>query len=157
MPPRVSTAILSLRSPSRQRRWSFPKLRLVVLGGEKVVPSDLELYKEHFEPGCLLVNGYGLSESTVSLQCFFDMAYENAGGSIPIGTPVEETEVLLLNAQGDPGQVCGEIAIASPYLAQGYWRRPELTAAAFLPDPQTPRAADLPHRRPRAAAAQWHD
>ncbi len=60
-------------------RWSFPKLRLVVLGGEKVVPSDLELYKEHFEPGCLLVNGYGLSESTVSLQCFFDMAYENAG------------------------------------------------------------------------------
>ena len=119
-------------------RWSFPKLRLVVLGGEKVVPSDLELYKEHFEPGCLLVNGYGLSESTVSLQCFFDMAYENAGGSIPIGTPVEETEVLLLNAQGEPGQVCGEIAMASAYLAPGYWRRPELTAAAFLPDPQSP-------------------
>ena len=121
-------------------RWSFPKLRLVVLGGEKVVPSDLELYKEHFEPGCLLVNGYGLSESTVSLQCFFDMAYENAGGSIPIGTPVEETEVLLLNAQGDPGQVCGEIALASAYLAQGYWRRPELTAAAFLADPAAPGA-----------------
>ena len=48
--------------------------------------SDLERYKEHFEPGCLLVNGCGLSESTVSLQCFFDMAYENAGGSLPIGT-----------------------------------------------------------------------
>jgi amino acid adenylation domain-containing protein len=120
------------------RRWSFPKLRLVVLGGEKVVPSDLELYKEHFEPGCLLVNGYGLSESTVSLQCFFDMAYENAGRSIPIGNAVEETEVLLLNAQGEPGQVCGEIALASAYLPQGYWRRPELTAAGFLADPQTP-------------------
>ena len=119
-------------------RWSFPQLRLVVLGGEKVVPSDLELYKEHFEPGCLLVNGYGLSESTVSLQCFFDMAYENAGGSIPIGTPVEETDVLLLNAQGDPGQVCGEIALASAYLAPGYWRRPELTAAAFLADAESP-------------------
>ena len=119
-------------------RWSFPKLRLVVLGGEKVVPSDLERYKEHFEPGCLLVNGYGLSESTVSLQCFFDMAYENVGGSIPIGSAVEETEVLLLNAQGDPGQVCGEIALASPYLAQGYWRRPELTAAAFRADQQSP-------------------
>ena len=119
-------------------RWSFPKLRLVVLGGEKVVPSDLERYKEHFAPGCLLVNGYGLSESTVSLQCFFDMAYENVGGSIPIGSAVEETEVLLLNAQGDPGQVCGEIALASPYLAQGYWRRPELTAAAFRADRQSP-------------------
>ena len=132
MPPRVSTAILSAALGEQPGRWSFPKLRLVVLGGEKVVPSDLERYKEHFEPGCLLVNGYGLSESTVSLQCFFDMAYENVGGSIPIGSAVEETEVLLLNAQGDPGQVCGEIALASPYLAQGYWRRPELTAAAFL-------------------------
>jgi non-ribosomal peptide synthetase component F len=78
------------------------------LGGEKVVPSDLELYKEHFEPGCLLVNGYGLSESTVSLQGFFDMAYENAGSSIPIGTPVEETDILLLNAQETPGRSVGD-------------------------------------------------
>ena len=74
----------------------------------------------------------------------------------PLALPVEETEVLLLNAQGDPGQVCGEIALASPYLAQGYWRRPELTAAAFLADPKA-RAQDLPHRRPWPAAAQWPD
>ena len=45
---------------------------------------------------------------------FFDMAYENAGGSIPIGTAVEETEVLLLNAQGDPGQVVGRSPWPAP-------------------------------------------
>ena len=121
-----------------ERPWTFPKLRLIVMGGEKVVPSDIELYKKHFEPGCIFVNGFGLSESTVTLQCLFDTHYENAGSSIPIGNPVEDTDVLLLNAQGDAGQVCGEIAIRSAYLAQGYWRLPELTAAAFLPDPQTP-------------------
>ena len=76
-------------------------------------------------------------QSTVSLQCFFDMAYESVGGSVPIGTAVEETDVLLLNAQGEPGQVCGEIAIASPYLAKAL-AAPELTAAAFVPDPQSP-------------------
>ena len=137
--PSLYRYFVAALSEQQQQRWSFPKLRLVVLGGEKVVPSDLELYREHFEPGCLLVNGYGLSESTVSLQCFFDMAYENAGRAVPIGNPVEETEVWLLNAQGDPGQVCGEIALASPYLAEGYWGRAELSAAAFGPDPHNPK------------------
>ena len=120
------------------RRRAFPKLRLVVMGGEKVLSSDIELYKQHFEPGSIFVNGFGLSESTLALQGFFDASYENTGTSVPIGNPVEETEVLLLNAHGDAGQVRGEIAIRSRYLAQGYWRRPELTAAAFLPDHKTP-------------------
>ena len=142
---------------SEQRRWSFPKLRLVVLGGEKVVPSDLELYKEHFEPGCLLVNGYGLSESTVSLQCFFDMAYENAGPSVPIGSPVEETEVLLLNAHGDArAGLRGDRhrqRLSGPRLlaAAGADRRGLSSRSA------EPRAPDLPHRRPRPVLAQWDD
>ena len=79
-----------------------------------MVPSDLELYKEHFEPGCLLVNGYGLSESTVSLQCFFDMAYENAGGSIPIGTPVEETRSCCSTLREIPGRSVGRSPWPAP-------------------------------------------
>ena len=80
----------------------------------------------------------GLSESTVSLQCFFDMAYENAGGSLPIGTAGGGDRGFVAQCPGRSRAGRGEIALASPYLAQGYWRRPQLTAAAFLADPQSP-------------------
>ncbi|MGI9181618.1 MAG: non-ribosomal peptide synthetase, partial [Longimicrobiaceae bacterium] len=45
---------------------------------------------------------------------------------------------VLLNEAGEPVEVyaTGEITIRSAHLALGYWRRPELTRAAFLPDPQ---------------------
>ena len=117
----------------------FPQAAPGGLGRRKGCLSDLELYKEHFEPGCLFVNGYGLSESTLSLQCFFDMAYENAGGRFPLAVRWRRPEVLLLNASRRC-RAGGEIALASAYLAQGYWRRPELTAAAFLADPKAPGA-----------------
>jgi acyl carrier protein len=54
---------------------------------------------------------------------------------VPVGYPVEETEILLLNDAGTPTTVCGEIAIRSPYIALGYWQQPERTQAVFLPDP----------------------
>ena len=138
-------------------RWSFPKLRLVVLGGEKVVPSDLELYKEHFEPGCLLVNGYGLSESTVSLQCFFDMAYENArrigshwhSGGGDRGLAAQRPGGAGAGLWGDCH--CQPLSGARLLGASGAHRRGLCARSA------APRAPDLSHRRPRPAAAQWAD
>ncbi len=138
-------------------RWSFPKLRLVVLGGEKVVPSDLELYKEHFEPGCLLVNGYGLSESTVSLQCFFDMAYENAGGSIPIGTSGGGDRGLAAQRPGRSRAGLWGDRPGQPLSGPGLLAASGADRRRLLPDPAEPRAQDLPHRRPWPAAAQWTD
>ena len=120
------------------------EVRLVILGGELVLQQDLELFKERFSPECLLVNGYGQSEYSFSLQYFADR--KTVGQSIPIGYPLDATEVFLLDRSGQPDQVFGEIAIRSPYLARGYWRRPELTAVAFQEDPDegtTYRTADL--------------
>ncbi len=120
------------------------KVRLVVLGGEPVLPHDLELFRERFSPECLLVNGYGQSEYSFSLQYFADR--KTLRQSMPIGYPLDGTEVFLLDSLGRPDQVFGEIAIRSPYLARGYWRRPELTALAFQEDPDegtTYRTGDL--------------
>jgi amino acid adenylation domain-containing protein len=111
---------------------SFPKLRLVVLGGEEVCNSDVEAYKRFFTDTCVLVNGFGPTESTVTLQFFVSKDTDVRRNSVPIGFPVEETEVLLLNADGRESGVRGEIAIKSPYVALGYWRKPELTQTAFL-------------------------
>jgi len=118
------------------RRAKVPSVRLVVLGGEEVRGEDVESYKEIFAAHCLFVNGFGPTESTVSLQYSIDKQSNVARRSVPVGYPVERTTVSLLSSDGRPGQVYGEIAIRSPYVALGYWQRPELTRMAFLPDPE---------------------
>src|SRR6266403_1303557 len=110
----------------------FPNLRLVVLGGEKVTRTDVELYQEHFSDDCLFVNGLGPTEATVVLQNFIDKQTRISGDNIPVGFPVADTEVLLLNKDGKASEVFGEIAIKSPHVALGYWRNSEATANAFV-------------------------
>lgn len=117
-------------------RVAFPKVRLVVLGGEEVYRADADLYKRHFSDSCLFVNGLGPTESTVSLQFFLDRHTEISRSSVPVGRPVEDTEIVLLDGEGSPTELCGEIGIRSPYLALGYWRLPDQTSQSFLPDPE---------------------
>jgi non-ribosomal peptide synthetase component F len=79
----------------------FPKIRLVVLGGEEVFRQDVELYKKHFEPDSIFINGLGPSESTVTLQYLINGHTEISRTAVPVGYPVEETEILLLNDAGE--------------------------------------------------------
>src|SRR5262249_22936780 len=116
---------------------NFPQLRLVVLGGEEVNRRDVESYKRHFSDECLLVNGFGPTEATVSSQYFIDKQTEISRQSVPIGYPVDDTELLLLDETGKPTEIYGEIAIKCPYVAVGYWRNAKATDAAFLSDMQT--------------------
>src|SRR5208337_4180301 len=63
---------------------------------------------------------------------------EVSGSLVPIGYPVRDTEVSLLGGSGEEVGIgdSGEICIESPYLALGYWGKPELTSAAFSPSPR---------------------
>jgi amino acid adenylation domain-containing protein len=110
-------------------------VRLVVLGGEEARKTDADLCREKFAPHCILINGLGPTESTVSLQYFVTRESELRRASLPVGYPVAETEVLLLDQEGRDVEIYGEIALKSAHVALGYWRRPELTAAAFMSDP----------------------
>ncbi len=128
----------------------FPTVRLVVLGGERCVRGDFERFRRHFAPEALFVNGLGPTESTLALQHFAARESAVERDTVPVGLPVAGTAVRLWNAVGEQAALygVGEIAIGSNYLALGYWRRPELTAAAFLPDPaggerRTYRTGDL--------------
>ena len=132
---------------------TFPDVRLVVLGGEEVVRRDVELYHRHFSAECFFVNGLGPTESTVSFQYVLDQSTPLAGSSVPVGYAVSDTELVLLDASGQPTTLRGEIGIRSAHVALGYWRRPELTATAFLPDPdggvrRIYRTGDLGRLRP---------
>jgi amino acid adenylation domain-containing protein len=116
----------------------YPALRIIRLEGDQSSPEDIDLYKQYFSDSCVLVNGLGATECGIVRQFFVDKSTPTPGTVVPVGYDVEDMGVLLLDEAGQEvglGSI-GEIAIESRYLAQGYWRRPDLTRAAFPPHPQ---------------------
>jgi amino acid adenylation domain-containing protein len=116
----------------------FPKVRLIHIGGEPISKADIELYKKHFPDECIFVNRYSISETQAVSYYFIDKQTEIKDERVPVGYPLEGNEILLLDEDGNKLGVnqVGEIAVKSPYLALGYWRRPELTRAKFVADPK---------------------
>ena len=119
----------------------FPDLRLIKLIGESVTRRDVESYQARFSDRCVLVNSYGPNETGHLAHFLVDKATRLAGVHVPVGYAAEGKEILVLGNDGrevGPDQV-GEIAARSRYLSPGYWRRPDLTLAAFSPTaPDTP-------------------
>ncbi len=109
-------------------------VRAVVLGGEEVRATDFDAFREHFADDGVFVNTLGSTESSMGLQFFADATSTIDRPIVPVGYPVEATEVFLLDPYGRLSDFVGEIAIRSRYVALGYWRRPDLTAAAFSHD-----------------------
>ena len=116
----------------------FPDLRLIMMMGEPVYKRHIDLYKKHFSRNCIFVNRLGSTETGSIRWYFIDKETQIDGINVPVGYPVEDNEILLLDDNGEevePGQT-GEISARSRYLSPGYWRKPDRTEAAFLPDPE---------------------
>lgn len=116
---------------------TFPHLRLIHLGGEPVTSQDVARYKQFFADDCLLMNNLGCTEAG-TISCYFinkDTPIDD--GLVPVGYPVFDKELLILNEAGQPVApgTMGEIAVRSHYLALEYLNRPQLTSKMFLPDP----------------------
>ena len=116
---------------------TFPSLRIVRLAGEPVAGKDIELFKKHFPPKCVLVNELGCTEAGTIAHYLIDKETRITTNTVPVGNAVEDIKILLLDGGKRVGfDEIGEIAVQSRYLSPGYWRRPALTRAAFLPDPE---------------------
>jgi len=115
----------------------FPKLRLLYLCGEPVYRRDLELYKKQFSPDCIFVNGIGSTECLTYRWNLMDKKIQVNDNNVPVGYPLEDIEVLLLDDGGKEVAFneIGEMSVRSRYLSSGYWRRPELSQVKFLSDP----------------------
>lgn len=118
-------------------RDRFPELRVIYLGGESASTRDVELYKERFSEECVLVHAFAGTEFHVASQYVVHKDTSIEGPVVPVGYPVRDVELLLLDEQGQPveaGQI-GEIVVESAYLSPEYWRRPDLTEMVFAADP----------------------
>ena len=112
-------------------------LRFLWLSGEVLPANDLALFREHFADDCILLNSYGSTEATTITGLFLDKTTEISSPTVPVGWPIEDVQILLLDESGlpvKPGDV-GEIAVQGRYLAEGYWQDPDLTHRAFQSDP----------------------
>ncbi|HEX8437261.1 amino acid adenylation domain-containing protein, partial [Archangium sp.] len=110
-------------------------LRWLFCGGE-ALPVELEHRLRAQLPSATLVNLYGPTEATIdatSARC----PSSGLGRTVPIGRPISNTQLYLLDAslQPVPVGVPGELYLGGEGLARGYLRRPELTAERFIPHP----------------------
>ena len=115
----------------------FPMMRVVVLGSEPVLLGDIGLYKSHFTEDCTLVNRFGSTETGNICWNFFNHQSELSSDVVPAGYQVPGVDVFMIDEKGakvHTGDV-GEVCVQTRYLSKGYWNRPELTQAVFVPDP----------------------
>lgn len=134
---------------------TFPDVRVVRLEGDRAASGDVALHRRYFAPRSILANGLGTTETGLCRQLRVATTDPAPEGILPVGYPVTDVAVDVVDATGRPvprGEV-GEIAVRSRYLAVGYWRRPDLTEAAFAVDEadlrrRVYRTGDLGRMRP---------
>jgi aspartate racemase len=116
------------------RPQSLTPVRQLLAGGDVLSVPHVEKALR-FMNGNQLINGYGPTENTTFTCCHLIKAA--AGHSIPIGRPLANTQVYVLDAnyQPVPIGVPGELYVGGDGLARGYLNRPDQTAEKFIPNP----------------------
>jgi acyl-coenzyme A synthetase/AMP-(fatty) acid ligase len=120
-----------------EAREAMRRLRRLVLGGE-ALPVTLADDLAGLIQGELW-NLYGPTETTVWSAAW---RVEAGSGAVPIGRPIANTRIYLLDRDGQPAPLGmpAELAIGGAGVARGYLGRPDLTAERFVPDPFEPGA-----------------
>jgi acyl-CoA synthetase (AMP-forming)/AMP-acid ligase II/acyl carrier protein len=139
--PSMIRALLDATETGRE----LDKLRWLIPCGEAFAPELCRRFMERF-PHIRLLNAYGPAE------CSDDVSYypitsppEGDQLSVPIGRPVDNTSLYILDRWLDPAPigVAGEICVAGEQVGRGYLNRADLTAASFIPNPFAPHGARL--------------
>ncbi|BCX80706.1 long-chain acyl-CoA synthetase [Methylomarinovum caldicuralii] len=118
-----------LRAPGFAR-LDFSHLGLTVAGGMPMHPTVAERWQA--VTGCPVIEGYGLTEASpvVTLN---PLDLERYNGSIGLPLPGTDCRLRRDGEDAPPGEA-GELCVRGPQVMQGYWNRPEETAATFTAD-----------------------
>jgi aspartate racemase len=115
---------------------SLRGLRQLLAGGDALPVAHVEQVARELKD-CQLINGYGPTENTTFTCCYPVQRGERFAGTVPIGFPVSNTQVYILDAELEPVPVgvVGELYTGGAGLAIGYLNDAALTAERFVPNP----------------------
>lgn len=133
---KITPAHLDLLNPSLSSSQQTPSARTLVIGGEALYSESLIPWRIH-APHTRIINEYGPTETVVGCCIYEVLAQQPSGPQIPIGRPIANTQIYLLDAclQPVPIGLPGEIYIGGHGVAYGYLNRAALTAERFIPNP----------------------
>ncbi|MCA1615651.1 MAG: amino acid adenylation domain-containing protein [Acidobacteria bacterium] len=126
----VTNVILPPTALAAMPDAELPALRTLVVGGEEC-PAEVA---RRWAVGRRFLNAYGPTEITV---CCTVAACDEPAGRLPVGLPIQNAEIYVLDDDGQPVPVGvpGELHVGGVGLARGYLNRPGLTAEKFVPHP----------------------
>ncbi|MDQ1354617.1 MAG: hypothetical protein QG657_4926, partial [Acidobacteriota bacterium] len=113
----------------------FESLRYLLVTGETVTPRLVKKWFEKY-PGIKMVNAYGPTEASDDITHFV-MAKAPEGDSIPIGKPIRNFNIYIVNKNMNlcPLGVKGEICVAGIGVGRGYLNNVGKTCEVFMRDP----------------------
>lgn len=151
--PSMLSVFLEYLENDRTKLTQLKSLRQVFTSGEALTLNQAERFNELFT-GTALMNLYGPTEASIDVT-YFDCKKENLGSTVPIGKPIDNTQIYIIDKSRNllPLGAIGEICLGGVGLARGYLNRPELTSEKFIANPFRPgeriyRTGDLGKWRP---------
>lgn len=117
------------------RQGDLDSLRIIRIGGEKVLWTDIALVRKAVKPSCFIQVSY-LSTETTGTQWFLPKEWREDGVSVPVGYLLPGICYAVVDESGKSvpcGQV-GELVIKSRYVMLGYWEGGRLAPALRAPD-----------------------
>lgn len=139
-----------------QRLEDLRPIRQLLAGGDVLSPRHVRMVLENL-PDCRVINGYGPTENTTFTCCHTISREDCLRESIPIGKPISNTQVYILDEEMNPvapGQA-GELYAAGDGVARGYFNDAGATAEKFVPNPFV--AGDAQKMYRTGDLARWRD
>lgn len=130
VPSHLASVIAHVQSSGRR----LPALKICVAAGEPLPKALVLAFREAF-PSARLLNNYGCTELN-DITYYDTSAFDGQADFVPIGTPIANTKVYVLDRQGRlvPEGVPGELHVASASMPDGYHGNEALTAERFGPN-----------------------